>query len=518
MKFKYFSIVMLLLLLFCCANAVCAVSDDNSTIELNGNDNIISADNNQISVNDESSFLSVSQDEIRLQTSENAFLSVDSDSSSESPIEKFTDDLNSGDKNVYLTGDIKVSTPFVIKHDVVIDGQGHSIDGQKKSLIFKVSGHSLTLKNIVIKNGKHDKGGAIFAVNSNLNLQNCVFTSNEGTKNGGAIYLSGGKLNVNKCNFNNNVAHLRGGAIITYNAKVTITDSIFSDNKIVNSDKNGYGGAVWMNKGSSSIKNTVFKKNKCISKALKSHKKATKFQFSGGAIYYSSCLSNSLTGCTFEGNEATNAAGAVYGLTCNSLTINKCVFKKNKATYEDGGAICYTGKKLVMKNSKFNKNHAYEDGGVMDSFSINKNKVQVTISGCEFKGNSAYKGAGVIWMGLKTKYTIKNSKFISNKAGMGGVFYSQDCKSKISKCLFKGNVAKKVASWTVNKKDGGVLKHLGGAIMLEKKSMKIIKCVFKKNRATTGGAIFKHSGSLKVVKTKFSGNKAKVGKKNVHNR
>ena len=37
---------------------------------------------------------------------------------------------------------------------------------------------------------------------------------------------------------------------------------------------------------------------------------------------------------------------------------------------------------------------------------------------------------------------------------MGGVFYSQDCKSKISKCLFKGNVAKKVASWTVNKKNG----------------------------------------------------------------
>ena len=54
--------------------------------------------------------------------------------------------------------------------------------------------------------------------------------------------------------------------------------------------------------------------------------------------------------------------------------------------------------------------------------------------------------------------------------------------------------------------------------MLEKKSMKIIKCVFKKNRATTGGAIFKHRGSLKVIKTKFSGNKAKVGKKNVHNR
>ena len=475
MKLKYLTIVISLLLLICCANSVFALSDDNNTMGLDTGNDIISAEN------DESSVLSVSQDEIIL-------------------------------KN------IKVSKPFVIKHDVVIDGQGHSIDGQKKTLIFKVSGHSLTLKNVIIKNGKHDKGGAIFAVNSNLNLQNCIFTSNEGTQNGGAIYLSGGKLNANKCTFTSNVAHLRGGAIITYSAKVTITDSTFTGNKIVNSNKNGYGGAVWMNKGSSSITNTVFKNNKCISKALKSHKKATKYQFSGGAIYYSLGSSHSLTGCTFESNEASNTAGAVYGLKPGSLTINKCIFKKNKATYEDGGAVVFSGKKLVMKDSQFIKNHAYEDGGVMDSFSVNKNKVHVTISGCEFKGNSAYKGAGVIWLGLKTVYTIKNSKFLNNKAGMGGVLYSQDCKAKITKCLFQGNAAKKVASWTVNKKDGGVLKHLGGAIMLEKKSMKIIKCVFKKNKATTGGAIFKHSGSLKLVATKFSGNKAKVGKKNVHNR
>ena len=520
MKLKYSTIIIFLLLAVFCANAVCAVSDDNNTMELKGND-IISADNNQLSINHESSVLSVSQDEIILQNSENAFLSVDSgdsSSSSESPLKKFTDDLKSGSKNVYLTGDIKVSTPFVIKHDVVINGQGHSIDGQKKSLIFKVSCHSLTLKNIVIKNGKNDKGGAISAANSNLNLQNCIFTDNEGTQNGGAVYLYKGNLKVDKCTFKNNLAHLRAGAIFTSFAKVTITDSIFSGNKIVNSDKNGYGGAIWMNKGSSSISNSVFKKNKCISKALKSHKKATQFQFSAGAIYYNSDASHSLTKCTFEGNVASSAGGAVYGYKCNSLTINKCVFKKNSVTFEDGGAICFTGKKLVMKKSKFNNNHAYEDGGVMDSFSLDKNKVCVTISGCEFKGNNVYKGAGVIWLGLKTKYAIKNSKFINNKAGMGGVFYSQDCKSVITNCLFQGNVAKKVASWTVTKKDGGVLKHLGGAIMLEKKSMKIVKCVFKKNRATAGGAIFKHSGSLKVIKTKFSGNKVKEGKKNIHNR
>ena len=516
MKLKYFTIAIFILLLVCCANAVCAASDDNNTMELEKNNDVVLIDN-ELSINYDGP-LSVSQDEIILEETENSVLSVDAGSSSASPLKKFTNDLNNGEKNVYLTGDIKVSSPFIIKHDVVIDGQGHSIDGQKKSLIFKVSGHSLTLKNIVIKNAKHDKGGAIFAVNSNLNLQNCVFTDNEATVNGGAIYLSGGKLTIDKSTFKNNVAHLRGGAIITYSAKVTITDSTFDSNKIENSNKNGYGGALWMNGGSSSISNTVFKKNKCVSKALKSHKKATKYQFSGGAIYYSCGSTHTLTGCTFEGNEASNAAGAVYGLKCSSLTISNCIFKKNKASFEDGGAICFTGKKLVMKNSKFNKNHAYEDGGVMDSFSVNKNKVRVTISGCEFKANSAYKGAGVIWLGLKTNYNIKNSKFINNKAGMGGVFYSEDCKAKITKCLFQGNSAKKVASWTVTKKGGGVLKHLGGAIMLQKKSMKISKCVFKKNHATTGGAIFKDGGSLKVTATKFSGNTAKAGNKNVHNR
>jgi predicted outer membrane repeat protein len=514
MKSKYYAIFIFLLLLVCCAGAAYATSDDNA-MELDQSSDIVSAeDNEELSVSEEDC-LSDSPDETILKQTDNTVLSDGESTSSMSPLEKFTNDLESGAKVVNLTGDIKIKTPFKIKRDVVIDGQGHTIDAQKKTFIFKISGPTVTLKNLVLKNGKSEKGGTIFAINCKVNLNNCKFTSNEGTLNGGAIYLSNGQLKVNKCTFTNNVAHLRGGAIIAYSARVVISDSRFENNKIVNSKKMGYGGAVWVNKGSSSITNTVFKKNSCISKALKSHSKATKYQFSGGAIYYSLGSSHTLTGCTFDDNVASNAAGAVYGLKCGSLKIEKCTFNRNKASFEDGGAICYNGKTLVIKNSKFNKNHAYEDGGVMDSFSVTKNKVKVTITGCEFKDNTAYKGGGAMWLGVKTYYTMKNNKFINNKAGLGGVFYSEACTAKINNCLFQGNQAKKVASWTMKTKAGAVLKHVGGAIMLEKKSMKITKCVFKKNKASVGGAIFHLGGKLKLSKTKFVGNKAKVSK-NVH--
>lgn len=150
-----------------------------------------------------------------------------------------------------------------------------------------------------------------------------------------------------------------------------------------------------------SISNTTFKTNTCLSKACKSHGKATKYQFSGGAIYISGGSSHTLTKCTITSSKATNHGGALYFYQSASVTINKCTFKYNKVVYEDGAAISSNAKKLVIKNSYFYKNHAYEDGGVMDALSLNKKKVYITITGCNFKANSAYKGAGTFWMGKK---------------------------------------------------------------------------------------------------------------------
>lgn len=147
----------------------------------------------------------------------------------------------------------------------------------------------------------------------------------------------------------------------------------------------------------------------------------------------------------------------------------------------------------------------------MDVLSLTKAKTYITIIDTVFKGNTAYKGAGCIWMGVKTVFTLKNNQFIKNKASIGGAIFSEAGIAKITKCVFKSNKAGKVTSWTVKTKAGGVLKHCGGAIMIQNKNIKISKCTFNKNKATWGGAIFFKAGKLSFSGNKLSSNKAKGG-------
>lgn len=485
MKLKnLFSVLIFIMVLICCVNAINAASDDN-ILELNQNEDIISTnDEVELSITDTNALSEVQQESTLKESTDTSKEGADTSTSDNlSPAEKFSSDLKNGEKTVYLTGDIKIKEPFVIKNKVVIDGQGHSIDGQHKTNIFKVIQSSLTIKNLVLKNGLAEKGGAIYSYKSNLNIDKCTFLNNKATDKAGAIFIT--------------------------NANLIIKNSHFEKNIVENSKSNGYAGAIWVIDGTSQISKTIFKNNYCKSKSLKSHKKATKYQFGGGAIYLNKGSSHTITECTFTGNQASNDGGAIYALKCKSVKIDKCTFKNNKACFEDGGCIIFNGKKLVISNSEFYNNRAYEDGGVMDSFSLTKQKTHITITGCTFKGNTAYKGGGVFWIGVKTVYTMKNNKFINNKASIGGVFYNEDGNVKITNCLFQSNKAKKVTSWTVKTKAGGKLSHCGGAIMIEKKSVTISKSVFKKNSASYGGAIYYLNGKLKLKGNTFSSNKAK---------
>ena len=106
--------------------------------------------------------------------------------------------------------------------DLVIYGNGHTIDAMDKTRIFIITGKNITLKNITFKNGHSHKnydnpnnnhGGAI-KVNhsSNLKIENCKFINNSSEEYGGAIHnLS--KLIIKESLFTKNIAKEDGGAI-----------------------------------------------------------------------------------------------------------------------------------------------------------------------------------------------------------------------------------------------------------------------------------------------------------------
>ena len=125
-------------------------------------------------------------------------------------LEKLIDDAKSGSTIVldrdYINDDYD-DDGIKIKKDITIDGQGHTLDGNYKSRIFRVSDdYKIVFKDIIFARGQvHDgysdpedwRGGAI---NGYCTAINCYFTDNRATGWGSAMY-SGIAIN---CTFEDN--------------------------------------------------------------------------------------------------------------------------------------------------------------------------------------------------------------------------------------------------------------------------------------------------------------------------
>lgn len=485
-----------MLLLICSASAISAVSDENITDSLEISQDTSSLEqvevNDAYSVSDNNGILKENTTNQATTDASSNSTSQTKDSSSTKPKVDPTKQFNADIKNkslgtVKLYGDIKVSKEFYLNRNLVIDGQNHVIDAQGKTNIFRTT-FTLTLKNLVLKNAKGVNGPAVNSAGSKLIIDNCKFIDNLATGN-------------------------YGGAVWYKNGYIEITNSLFQNNHIKSSKDRGYGGALYIYKSKSKITNTVFKSNSCTSTALKTHSKATKYHFNGGAIYYHSGSSHTLTDSSFTGNKASNHGGALFVFKdSKSLNINKCTFEKNKAAFEDGGAISFAGAKLTISNSAFKNNLAYEDGGAMDSYSLTNGKIYITIKNSLFDSNTGEKGAGAIWMGVKTVYTIDKSNFTNNKASIAGALYTEDGTAKITNCNFINNKAAKITKRVVNTKAGGKLNHCGGAIFDEYcKNLKISNCIFNGNKATYGGALHYKNGKFTFTGNTVTSCTAKYG-------
>lgn len=151
------------------------------------------------------------------------------------------------------------------QNPTVLNGQ---IDPSTKTYhVFWLQDATVLLDGVEIKNGHASEdisssnkqyGGAIYGINVNLTLEQCIIRNNQAQNNGGAIYLLNGINNTNieyqcfvhRCRFENNAATSAningfGGAMsITShdNMEVSIINSIFYGNEV-----DGKGGALYLN-------------------------------------------------------------------------------------------------------------------------------------------------------------------------------------------------------------------------------------------------------------------------------
>ena len=160
----------------------------------------------------------------------------------------YLDDLiHSGSKEIVLDSDIKLDKKEKSTYldgieldvdDIVIDGNGHTIDAQGKVRIFFCTGKNITIKNITLKEGcsenkksaYNERGGAIYNDSGEITIIETTFIKNRSNEHGGAIYNFAGKITITESTFTQNNTMLCGGSIHNKNGEITITGSSFTQN------------------------------------------------------------------------------------------------------------------------------------------------------------------------------------------------------------------------------------------------------------------------------------------------
>lgn len=194
------------------------------------------------------------------------------------------------------------------------------------------------------------------------------------------------------------------------------------------------------------------------------------------------------------------------------------------------------GTLIVKSGTVFKNNTAKYDGGAIANFGV------LDIDGATFKENGSQTkttdsqpvGGGAISLGIDSKTTIKNTKFVNNETGFNGgaigtrrTINNGDITNGshenhsliISDSAFIGN---KATGTTTDRADNELQGGNGGAIANSFNNTQISNTVFEKNEAINGGAVYNQSlyntnnqvqetdkgGDIKFADVTFDGNKA----------
>ena len=469
MKFRYMTLLILFLIILA-VTTVSASDVDNTTIQVTGEiiptDGVIGQD---LEVNNVVNESVGSFTDLQNLVNDNCVVNLTKD---------YT--LVGSERSIHINGNI------------IINGNGHTINGNDKKGIFEIREGNIYLNDIVFKNGKTSEGGAIYVskANSILTLNNVTFLNNDANSFTGGAIFSKGNVKIYNSKFLDNFAYECGGAI-SVQGHLEINNALFKSNRV----NSAYGGAIYsLNPlniiNSSFIENfadesggaiyaedSIFIKN-CTFESNKAD------DYCGGAIYAAKPDSGAkieIIDSIFNGNSADNKGGAIY--TFNTLDIKNSTFLYNVADgivpigeNNVGGAI-YTINSMKIIDSTFIGNHANDNGGAIYCDGT------ITLQNSKFISNKVddYYGGAILNHG--ENFSVIDSEFIDNSANVdGGAIWSKKSVSVINS-IFKNNQAS----------GASIFQSCGGAIRSEK-DVKVDNCTFFNNHAADyGGAIYSNT-------------------------
>ena len=437
---KVLKILIVMLILIMSVGAVCAA--ESITEDAIGDDSkeILETVQEDITTEDSSDILETAQNDIYT-ASDDSFTNL-------------TDEINSKDV-VDLTHDYKFNNEtddksgiVISKDNFVLNGNGHTIDGNNQSRIFAIGGKNVTLSNLILINGNADNGGAVW-VEGTVTLNNVTFINNYATQGGAVALLFDDVLNINNSKFIDNRGNV-GSSIYVQNGKLNLYNTEFSSgvptkrSQIVLKEAEGYvDNATFANIVANYTPAIYMEKTKALT-ILNSKFINLTANISSGAMGVKSGGVLYIRNCEFINVTSAKNAGAILAdITGDNnfrgnVTILDTVFRDTSSGF--GGAYIQFGGKLIINNTEFTNCHAtYNGGSVYISYVdyAEVNNCNFTSNGVSIiEGYPTYGGAMVIDI---SKISINNSRFINNTASAGSAIYAYDASYDIRNSLFENN-------------------------------------------------------------------------------
>ncbi len=210
-----------------------------------------------------------------------------------------------------LSGDIGTA-------DNKSDNSFHVVAAQDVGDTAVLDGFMITGGN-AIASPPYDSGGGMYNENSNVTLNNLIFSNNSTDSGGGAIYNTYSNPTLSNLIFSNNSAG-SGSAMFNFNSNPSLLNVTFDSNAGILPSR---GGAMVNDSNSNpTLTNVTFANNTVT--------------YDGGAMLNSYSSNPTLVNVTFVGNMSTDLGGAIYNWDSNPVLRN-VTFSGNSAP--SGGAI-----------------------------------------------------------------------------------------------------------------------------------------------------------------------------------
>ncbi|MFT5681749.1 MAG: hypothetical protein ACI8RZ_002661 [Myxococcota bacterium] len=189
---------------------------------------------------------------------------------------------------IWTEGRLRLEGGGSFPDDVLLQTYGGAGDR-----ILDVSGGQVEVANLTLFGADvTGDGGAIYAEDADIALEEVILIANAATGSGGAIWMEGGSLSLTDCDLQENVCGTDGGAIALIDVALTDTDSLYLNNEAGQS-----GGALWVSGGSAMVQDGRVWKNTAGE--------------NGGGLYVSSVSDSLLSNLWIQGNTALGQGGGV---------------------------------------------------------------------------------------------------------------------------------------------------------------------------------------------------------------